>query len=243
VAAQYVHVRKVGDDAKVRTALVTGGTKGIGLAICDRLARDGVKVYVCSRTRPSDSFPYLWAYCDALEEKSIEDMAEICSHVDILVNNIGGGGRWGTDFLGTEFATYTDVFSKNAWAALRFTRLCLPHMITQKWGRVVTIASIYGAESGGKAWFNMAKSAEISLMKVLSQDKALVRANVTFNSVCPGHISVKGKPDEEDLDSLPLGRMGRPEEVASVVAFLCREEASFVNGSRIMVDGGESHVF
>jgi len=220
-----------------RTALVTGGTKGIGLAIADRLAKDGDKVIVCSRKRP-DWQRHSWVHYDALKA---ENMVDIFGRVDILVNNVGGGGRWGSDFLETEFSTYSDVFTKNAWAAVRFTKLCVPYMVDRKWGRVVTVASIYGKEAGGKPWFNMAKSAEISLMKNLSKDKALTRANITFNTVCPGHISVLGKPDEENQEDFPLGRMGKPEEVASVVAFLCSDEASFVNGASIAVDGGESH--
>lgn len=226
----------------MKTALVTGGTRGIGLAICDRLAKDGVKVIACSRTK-LEGFPYSWFHFDALNEGSIEKMPDIWRRADILVNNVGGGGRWGSDFRKTELSTYEDVFSKNVWAALRFTKLCIPHMASQKWGRVVTIASVYGAEAGGRPWFSMAKSAEVSLMKALSRDKALARAGITFNTVCPGHISVRGKPDEENLDALPMGRMGKPEEVGSIVAFLCRDEASFINGAQIMVDGGESHVY
>lgn len=83
----------------------------------------------------------------------------------------------------------------------------------------------------------------ISFMKALSQDKSLVRHNITFNTVCPGHISVEGKPDELDADRFPLGRMGKPEEVASVVAFLCSKEAALVNGACVAVDGGESSSF
>ena len=128
-------------------------------------------------------------------------------------------------------------------AAMRFTKLVIPFMRKQKWGRVVTISSIYGKEGGGRPWFNMAKSAEISLMKSLSMDKRLVRDGITFNTVCPGHISVEGKTDEDNVEDFPLGRMGSPEEVANVVAFLCSEKTSLVNGACVVVDGGESRSF
>ena len=234
----------------MRSALVTGGTKGIGLAICDRLARDGTDITGCSRTMP-DGFayrgpagtPYRWMKCDALSLSDIMEMSGVCRDVDILVNNAGGGGRWGSDFQGTDLRTYEDVLQKNALAALQFTRLCVPGMKERGWGRVVTVASMYGKEAGGRPWFSMAKTAEISLMKSLSKDKGLVRSGITFNTVCPGHIHVDGKPDEEDLDGFPMGRMGTPEEVASVVGFLCSDEASLVNGACIAVDGGESHSF
>ncbi len=220
----------------MRSALVTGGTKGIGLAICDRLAKDGVSVRTCSRSR---SAAHPWVYCDALTPDTIE---KVPTEVDILVNNIGGGGRWGSEFSTTDFGVYSNVFEKNAWAAVRFTKLCVPKMVKRGWGRVVTIASIYGRESGGRPWFDMAKSAEIALMKSLSKDKALVRAGVTFNTVAPGHIHVDGKPDEP-TEAFPLGRMGTAEEVASVVGFLCSDEASLVNGACIVVDGGESNSY
>ena len=138
---------------------------------------------------------------------------------------------------------WTDVYNKNAMAAMRFTKLVIPFMRKQKWGRVVTISSIYGKEGGGRPWFNMAKSAEISLMKSLSMDKRLVRDGITFNTVCPGHISVEGKTDEDNVEDFPLGRMGSPEEVANVVAFLCSEKTSLVNGACVVVDGGESRSF
>ncbi len=222
----------------MRSALVTGGTKGIGLAICDRLAKDGVKVIVCSRHKPA-RFPYDWFRYDALEKVAEFSLS---NEIDMLINNVGGGGRWGSDFMQTEFKTYLDVFAKNAWSAVNFTKLFAPRMASRGWGRVVTIASIYGRESGGRPWFDMAKSAEIALMKSLSKDKSLVRAGVTFNTVAPGHIHVDGKPDEPD-EQFPLGRMGTAEEVANVVAFLCSDEASLVNGACVVVDGGESNSY
>lgn len=221
----------------MKTALVTGGTKGIGLATCSRLAEDGVKVIACSRQQPKN-FPFDWVYYDAFGNGPAPSI-----DADILVNNVGGGGRWGADFTNTEFLTYLEVMEKNSWAAVKMTKQSVSHMVKQGWGRVVSVASIYGKESGGKPWFNMAKAAEISFMKALSKDKSLVQRNITFNTVCPGHIHVEGKPDEENLDRFPLGRMGRADEIANVVAFLCSDEASLVNGACIPVDGGESHSF
>jgi len=136
-----------------------------------------------------------------------------------------------------------------------FTSLTIPLMKKNKWGRVITVASRYGKEAGGRPWFAMAKSAEISLMKTLSLDKMLVRQGITFNSVAPGAIMIpdtgwdtRAKEDPQGLKNLvdkefPLGRMGKPEEVASVVVFLCSERASLINGACLSVDGGESKSF
>ena len=158
----------------------------------------------------------------------------------ILINNVGGGGRWGKESVEeTELLVWSEVYEKNAMAAVRFTRRALPHMRRNKWGRVVTITSIYGGkEGGGRPWFTMAKAAETGLMKSLSAMTYLVREGITFNSVAPGGIAIAGTgfDDEQRRDpaafermidaEYPLGRLGTPEEVAAVVTFLCSAEAS-----------------
>lgn len=225
---------------KGKTALVTGGTKGIGFAIAKKLHEQDVAIVVGSRKPEGFHSMQGWMWYDY---DAMHGLPFFRGDFDILVNNVGGGGRWGGTFGDTFYDIYEQVYRKNVEAAVRNTQLCVDHMLKNNWGRVVTISSIYGKESGGKPWFNMAKASEISFMKSLSHDKDLVRHNITFNTVAPGHISVEGKPDEADLDRFPLGRMGKPEEVANVVGFLCSEEASLVNGACITVDGGESISF
>ncbi len=128
-------------------------------------------------------------------------------------------------------------------------------MQKQKWGRVITITSTYGKEGGGRPWFNVAKAAETALMKNLALNFRLARSGITFNSIAPGCIMIPdtGWEDEEKKSpksfkkfinaKFPLGRLGTPEEVASVVTFIASEKASLVNGASILVDGGESKVF
>ena len=120
----------------------------------------------------------------------------------------------------------------------------------------MTITSIYGGKEGiGRPWFTMAKAAETGLMKSLSAMAYLVRDGITFNSVAPGGIYIAGTGFEDEQTprsgglpahgrpEYPLGRLGTPEEVAAVVAFLCSAEASLVNGANITVDGGQSRSF
>jgi 3-oxoacyl-[acyl-carrier protein] reductase len=129
-------------------------------------------------------------------------------------------------------------------------QLVLPGMIERGWGRIVTITSVWGRETGGAPAYNAAKAAEISVVKSLARDAAA--SGVTVNAVAPGSILWTGggwdrrqKADPEGIaefvrTDMPLGRFGDVDEVASVVAFICSTQASLVNGAVISVDGGQS---
>jgi len=124
-------------------------------------------------------------------------------------------------------------------------------MVKKNWGRVVTVTSIYGNYIGGRPWFNISKVAQNILMKNLAKQKEFTRKGITFNSVAPGAVMI---PDtgwaelkeinkaeyDEFIETLPLGRMGSPEEIANLIIFLTSEKASLINGASIVVDGGES---
>lgn len=255
---------------KGKFALVTGGSRGIGRAISLSLAEEGCHVAICSRC--PEARDQTVADLLALGVKAIGLQADVSAQgdaervtnavieawgrIDILINNAGGGGRWGSPTVeDTQESVWEEVYQKNALAAVRFTRLVIPHMRRRKWGRVVTITSVYGREGGGRPWFNMAKSAQISMMKTLAMNHDLARDGITFNSVAPGAIAIPGTGWDEErvkdptafkkmvLANYPLGRLGTPEEVAAVVAFICSARASLVNGASVAVDGAESRSF
>lgn len=255
---------------KDKYALVTGGTHGIGRSIALALADEGCNVAVCSRTSAridetlkeldSRGVKSIGIEADVLVkgdiEKVVAEVIEKWGTLHILINNVGGGGRWGKeDIEATDENVWREVYDKNLTSAVRFTKLALPHMRKQKWGRVVTITSLYGREAGGRPWFNIAKTAETTLMKNLSLKKDLVRDGITFNSVAPGSIMISDTGWEEEKkkdpkkfkemtdEKFPLGRLGTTEEVASVVAFICSEKASLVNGASVAVDGSEGASF
>lgn len=233
-----------------KTALVTGGSHGIGLATAKLLHEQGCKVAICARGQEQmNAFTSgrdwtMGLTFDALDLTSIapvvKTVKEVYGAIDILVNNVGGGGRWGDRPENTDIIVYQEVMTKNAFAAAEFTRHVIPHMSERYWGRVVTVGSMYGKEAGGAPWFVMAKAAEIALMKSLSL-YGYLSEDITFNTVVPGHIDIPGTGSDIDKAIYPI--MGTPEDVAAVIAFLCTDEAKHVNGACITVDGGESRSF
>ena len=255
---------------KGKKALVSGGTHGIGKAIAIGLADQGCDVAVFSRTeeRVLETKEILDTYqinnialvADVLDESSYLNVEKTIKDqwggIDIVINNIGGGGRWGKpDLLETDDIVWKEVYDKNLTAAMKYTKMFLPHMLEKQWGRVVTITSIYGKQAGGRPWFNIAKTAQTTLMKNLAINKTYASSNITFNSVAPGGIWIPNTgweemqaKDPQKFESFvqskfPRGSMGTPEEVANLVLFLCSPYASLINGASISADGGESVYF
>lgn len=256
---------------KGKRALVTGGSHGIGYAIAAALVGEGCDVAICARQADR-----LEAAAEALRQQGTGNVLTIAADLaaagtdtavldtvtrglgtpHILINNVGGGGRWGVEPIeANSDAVWLEVFEKNAMTAVRFTRGVIPGMRLQRWGRVVTITSLYGREGGGRPWFNLAKAAQMSLMKTLAMTPDLARDGITFNSVAPGPLLIPDTgwdaerlrdPDafaQRVANEFVLGRLGTAEEVAAVATFLCSEQASLVNGACIPVDGGQSHAF
>mgnify|MGYP000076497273 CR=1 len=254
---------------KGKKVLVTGGSHGIGLSIAKFLGQEGCQVAICSRTKIRvdkainelkslrvDAFGTLF---DAAKKNDIERVVSEINKkwggIDILINNVGGGGRWGSeDVINTPYDVWQEVYDKNTTAAIRFMQAFLPGMKVKKWGRVVTITSIYGKQGGGRPWFNIAKASQTALMKNFALNKDFIRSGITFNSVAPGGIFIPNtgwdemkqeNPEEykEMIDKeFRLGRLGTPEEVASVVGFVCSTSSSLLNGASILLDGGETQI-
>lgn len=258
-------------DLKLRKkyALVTGGSHGIGRSIALSLAKEGCNIAICARNkeRINNVVEEIKKYnvdvkgyvSDVMLKEDIKNVIQNIINdwgtLHILINNVGGGGRWGSEKIEeTKEKVWLDVYNKNVLTAIRFVMGFLPYMRKQKWGRVITISSIFGKEGGGRPWFSMAKSSQISMMKSLALNKDLIRDGITFNTIAPGAIMIPNTGWEEEekenplsfkkmVDELPLGRMGFPCEVANIVTFLCSELSSLINGSCICVDGGQSKSF
>ena len=240
-----------------KVALVTAGTRGIGHGIAQALAAEGVRVAVAARTeaevkRSAAELGGLGVVTDLLTEAgcrlAVSETEQSLGPVEILINNLGV--RAGSAWSDTGPAEFESAFAGNVGVSVRMTQLVLPGMLQRGWGRVVVISSVWGRESGGAPAYNAAKAAEISFVTSLARD---VAANgVTVNAIAPGSILWEGggwqRRQQADPDAtndlirreMPLGRFGTVEEVANLVAFVCSQQASLVNGACIAVDGGQS---
>jgi 3-oxoacyl-[acyl-carrier protein] reductase len=246
-------------------AIVTGSSRGLGLASARALLTEGCRVCICARgeERLNQAAAELRAESGSDERvltvtADLTQMAGVESVVretvgrfgalDILVNNVGravGGG-----LLEASDDDWTSAFENTLYPAIRASRMAVPHMRERGGGVILIIASIWGRESGGRMTYNAVKASEISLAKALAQQ--LASDNIRVNSVAPGSISFPGgswhRKQQEDpegmaafiRENLPFGRFGRAEEVGNVVAFLSSPKASWMSGASITVDGCQS---
>ena len=247
-----------------KAAIVTGSSRGLGLASAKALAAEGCHVCLCARgtealdraaaelrtVRPRES-QVLAVAADlstaAGAEKVVSAALEAFGGIDILVNNVGTAK--GTDIVDTADAEWQDALDQTLYPAIRMSRLVVPHMRARGSGSIVMIASIWGRESGGRMVYNAVKAAEISLAKAMAQQ--LAKDGIRVNSVAPGSILFPGgswekrvKADPDGMAAfvraeLPFGRFGRAEEVGDVVAFLASPRASWITGACLPVDGGQ----
>jgi 3-oxoacyl-[acyl-carrier protein] reductase len=248
-----------------KIAIITGSSRGLGLASARALVAEGCRVCICARgaerlaeaaiaVEAAAKRPNMVAAVQADVsttagvELVVARTVETFGGLDILVNNVGRAA--GAGLLETSDAEWQAAFDETLFPAIRASRLAVPHMRTRGGGVILMIASIYGREAGGRMTYNAVKAAEISLAKALATQ--LAPLNIRVNSVAPGSIMFPGgswharqQSDPEGIAEfvrreLPFGRFGRPDEVGNVVAFLASSKASWISGASIVVDGGQS---
>ncbi len=245
-----------------RSVIVTGASRGIGLAIAEGFAAEGARLTICARgvealevahDSIAERFPGSAVQAVEADVTSADDCARVVATavethggLHVLVNNAGATVR-----EGDLEERWRASFELNVLGALRLSELAKPHLAqAEGGGAIVNISSIFGRESGGPAQYNATKAAQIAMSKAYALDWA--SEGVRVNNIAPGSIAFEGgswgrrlvdDPDgmrEFIAQNIPGGRFGAPQEVAAVVVFLASPRASWIIGATLNVDGGQS---
>lgn len=250
-----------------RVALVAGASTGLGRAIAAALAAEGARVTINARTESrlreaadaiaratgAEVHPVAGDVRDAMfVERLVRETVERFGRLDILVANAGGPPA--TTFLDTRLEQYREALELNLLSTILLTRAAVPPMVEQRWGRILALTSMTVKQPlPGLLLSNTARPGVIGFIKTISRE--LAPYNILCNAVAPGYMRTERVDElletqarqrgtgvdevlQEWVAEIPLGRIGRPEELAHVVAFLASERASYITGATIQVDGG-----
>jgi len=241
-----------------RVALVTGGMGGLGTAICRRLHDAGFMV--AASYSPENQSPQGWlaaarddgynfkaykvnvadhADCEWMMQRLLADLGRL----DVLVNN--AGITRDSSLAKMRLEQWREVMSTNLDSVFNMTRQAIEPMLAQRWGRIINISSVNGQKGAfGQANYAAAKAGMHGFTKAAALE--LARHGITVNTVSPGYLRTKmveQVPPEimsgKILPQIPVGRLGEPAEVAGLIAYLASEEAAFVTGANVAINGGQ----
>ena len=240
-------------DLKNRVALVTGGTGGIGSAICQRLADAGARIATTYRNEEkarawaaTQGFEPILLACDVGDYDNCVRMKEALEGElgppDIVVNN--AGITRDATFKKITAEHWRQVINADLDSVFNVSHQFVNGMAERGWGRVINIASINGQKGAfGQTNYSAAKAGMHGFTMALAQEVA--RKGVTVNTVSPGYIAtdmvmaVREEIREKIIAQIPVGRLGRPEEIAALVAFLVSDDAGFITGANLAANGGQ----
>ncbi|MFA6467364.1 MAG: SDR family oxidoreductase [Bacteroidota bacterium] len=254
---------------KNKVALVAASSQGLGKATAFSLAQEGATLVICSRNkkalaktaeelRDKTGAKVVPIVADVSHPEDIDSLVSSVmkkfGRIDILVNNAGGPPSGKISSLPD--AEWEKGFNLTLMSMVRLTRAVLPMMEQQRWGRIITIVSITAKQPIDDLLISSTlRPGILGISKVLANQYG--RFNITVNTVCPGHIFTHCQEElsqyrskeknismeqylEESASNIPTGRLGKPEELGDVIAFLASEKASYINGTNILVDGGQA---
>ena len=243
---------------KTKTALITGGAKGLGRAVAISLAKEGIHVIInfkSSKTAADEvatliqnngglSSTVQFDVSDSIQvEEKIKKVEQEVGGMDILVNNAGiiEDGL----VLRMKNSSWSTVIETNLSGAFFCSRAVLRKMVSKRWGRIINIGSVVGERgNAGQVNYSASKAGLIGFTKALS--KELAARNITVNIVNPGYVETETtsvlteQQKKHWLSLIPIGRFGESEEIAHLVAFLASKKASYITGQVIGIDGGLS---
>jgi 3-oxoacyl-[acyl-carrier protein] reductase len=233
---------------KGKVAIVTGGTKGIGAAIADKLKAEGATVVVCARSMTKSEH-----MCLPVDVSKSEDVKRLVAEtirkykkVDILVNNAGIYPS--VELKDMTEQQWDEIMSINLKGMFNCTKAVLPHMVRQQYGKIINLASIAGTELGfpGLVHYCTTKAGVSGFTKAAATE--LAQFNIRVNAIAPGLILTPGiesfmsPEDQADFvkNQIPIGRVGKPEDIAALAAFLASDASDNITGQTIVSDGGTS---
>jgi 3-oxoacyl-[acyl-carrier protein] reductase len=225
-------------DLKGKTAFVTGGSKGLGKSIAQILIEEGVSVTVASRSKPNYKVRHI--ECNLLDYKPLMEY-------DILINNVGGDLNLSSPICNIE--EWERLYKFNLEIPIALINDAIPYMKEKKWGRIINISSL-SATGSGKSSDAYASIKSALNMYTVKLAKELYKDGIVVSGIMPSGFIYDGNQWDkfreqmptlynEYLETLPTGRLAKPEEIANLVAFLCSDKAYYLGGSIIKVSGGK----
>jgi 3-oxoacyl-[acyl-carrier protein] reductase len=245
-----------------KLAIVTGASRGLGRSIATCLAREGVHVAAVARNGDEINSllnelgsGHIGLVYDLMEENSpnkmYTDVSSRLGEPDIVIHNVGGTLELTDPMCGLD--AWRKVYRFNLEIAIELNLLVLPHMQTQKWGRIIHISSIASLENQGTIPYCSIKAALNAYTRSLG--RYVSPQGISISSVLPGAVFTKGgywdytsqnRPEHFERyrkERMAIQRFGEPDEIGNVVTFLCSNQASFIVGSSLLVDGGQGRAF
>jgi len=255
-------MEKITKELSGKTALVTGGTKGIGKAIADELASLGATVIVSARHEPAEKLPYHFIQADVTNSDSISELAgQVLNQfgsLDILINNVGGTSAPAGGFSVLSDQDWENDLQLNLLAAIKLDKALIPSMIARNTGVVIHISSLNGKLPlyASNLSYGVSKAALNNYSKALANE--LASKGIRVIAVSPGMVKTTAMEDflhnyassigktfdetqqlvMDSLGGVPLNRLAQPEEIAYLIGFLASPKASYITGANYVIDGG-----